>query len=471
MSAVHAGRFAVTRPAAPGPHEPFPAGRPTVLSGWGRTTRSRAQLHQPTSRTDLARLLSGGGPSLLARGGGRAYGDAAQNAGGHVVDLRHLPRSALLDTSTGVLRVDGGATIAETLTRCLPAGWTLPVVPGTSHVTIGGAIAADVHGKNHVTAGSFASCVTSFALHTAGIARTVDRAHTADLFWATVGGMGLTGVISEATLQLERCRSTTFLSRSQRTDDLDATLDSLTAAACSGHAIAWLDPTAAPRRIGRGIVTGSRPTDSDGTAPVLPPRPARAIEWCPPWLTGLGVRAGSGVRWHAAHRAAHDHHEGLAQVLFPLDRLPTWNRQFGRFGLLQWQCAIPAGQEATLARILLAATSYPSRPRLVTLKALGPPSGAPLSFPLEGWTIALDWPAADLALTDELDALDHLVADAGGRIYLAKDARLDPHLVAALYPGLDSWRAVCDEVDPRGVHTSDLARRLNLRPRPARTTR
>ncbi len=412
----------------------------------------------------LARRVDAG-PGAIARGLGRSYGDAAQLAGGRVLDMTGL-RGFELDADAGVVTASAGATIGELLAELVPRGWMLPVVPGTRHVTVGGAIASDVHGKNHPSAGSFGSHLSGIGLLTVD-GEVRDLSPGGQVWAATVGGMGLTGVILWARIRLERVAGDRMAVDTDRVSCLEDALALLAAPAAARHRIAWLDLLGA--KPGRGIVTRSEhmPSAED-------PAPAAAAggsgtftvpeRWPSGVLRAATVRAFNEVRFRRAPRRERGRPHPLGPHLFPLDALEAWPRLYGQDGLLQYQCAVPTGQERALEEVIAGLSKARVPAFLATLKALGPASGAPLSFPLAGWTLAVDLPRRAAGVEGVLEALDRVVAEAGGRVYLTKDARLRPDAVAAMYPGLGGWRTARDAVDPEGVWRSDLALRTGLIP-------
>jgi decaprenylphospho-beta-D-ribofuranose 2-oxidase len=516
-----------------------------LLSGWGRTAPSRARLLRPRTAEEVAEALAAsprarGG--AIARGAGRSYGDAAQNGGGTVLDATGLCGPLQLDATglcgplqldaTGLcgplqldaaharLRVGAGRTLAEVLAHLAAHGLTLPVVPGTRHLTVGGALAADVHGKNHLRDGSFGAHVESLVLCTpADGPRLLDAEHDGDLFDATLGGMGLTGVVCEAVLALTPLRSATAVADVRRLDTLEQALAGLVAAP-HRYAIAWVDLLSGGAAFGRSVLTLSEEGPGDGlvggtglageagpvgraelggeAGPAGPgptePEPARARRWGrsvhrrgaagathrvrPPFaprprltvprrfpgglLRPAAVRAFNAAHWRAAPRDGHGRRLSMGAQLFPLDALGEWSRLYGPQGLVQYQFVVPRGAEETLLRAvrLLRARRQPMY--LAVLKRFGPARGGPLSFPLEGLTLAVDLPAAAEGLHRALDEADELVASAGGRVYLAKDSRLRAATLAAMYPGLERLRELRERVDPDGVLRSDMGRRLGL---------
>jgi decaprenylphospho-beta-D-ribofuranose 2-oxidase len=392
---------------------------------------------------------------------GRSYGDAAQLSGGLAIDTTLLKRMDL-DAHAGTVTAQAGITIKELLDALLPLGWMVPVVPGTQHVSVGGAIAGDIHGKNHGTAGTFGSHVEALTLLTAdGQLRELAPGSPDGLFEATLGGMGLTGVITQARIRLRPVSGTLLAVDSDRVASLDAALAALQAPG-GPHRVAWLD-LLCPRP-GRGIVTRAEHMDAQSTSarPTVKPRAAVPRGWPSGALRPSTVRAFNAVRYRSVPRRERGHPESIGRHMFPLDSLDAWPRLYGPRGLLQYQLVVPSGSEKVLEVVIerLRLARVPCY--LAVLKDFGPANAAPLSFPMEGWTLALDMPRAAPGLDRLLDALDELVAEAGGRVYLSKDARLRPGAVKAMYPRLEEWRRIRAEADPAGLWRSDLALRTSL---------
>ncbi|HEX9315192.1 MAG TPA: FAD-binding oxidoreductase [Actinomycetota bacterium] len=445
--------------------------RREVLTGWGRTARSAAEVVRPADAGSVAAALASPGPrGAIARGLGRSYGDAAQNAGGTVVATASLDHIAWSDEGAGLLAVGAGTSLGAILRALVPRGWFVPVSPGTRSVSVGGAIAADVHGKNHHADGSFASHVTSLTLATPVGTREVSRNADPDLFWATAGGMGLTGVILGATVRMLPVETSRVRVVTDRAADLDDVMARMSSSdGDHRYSVAWIDCLASGRNLGRSVLTRgdhARVDELPAAARRDPLRFNAATRLSvPAFLPGLVNRTTVRLFNEAWFRKARAHAttiEPISGFFHPLDALRGWNHLYGPGGFVQYQFVVPFGAEAVVKAALqrLSALRLPSF--LGVLKRFGPADPGPLSFPMPGWTLALDLPARLGGLAQVLDALDELVAGAGGRVYLAKDGRLRPDLLARMYPRLGEWMAVRDRVDPDGVLQSDLARRLGL---------
>lgn len=443
-----------------------------TLQGWGRTAPSTAQVLTPRSADDVAAAVSAAGPrGIIARGLGRSYGDPAQNAGGAVLDMTGLARIHSIDPDTGLAVVDGGVSLDALMRAALPHGLWVPVLPGTRQVTVGGAIGADVHGKNHHTKGSFGNHVPWLELVTAD--GSVRRLTPADeLFWATVGGMGLTGVVVRAAVQLHRTESAYFVVDTDRTRDLDELMALLTDGSDDryGYSAAWFDTTTTGAALGRAVLTrGSLATldelPADKRADPLRFDAPQLLTFPDAFPNGLAnrlsLRAFSELWYRKAPRRQRGAIQNITAFYQVLDLFGDWNRVYGSRGFLQYQFAVPFGAEDTFRRIVETIAASPHASGLNVLKRFGAGNAAPLSFPQPGWTICCDFPIAP-GLHRLCDALDELVHGAGGRLYLAKESRASAATIRRGYPRFDEWRAVRDAADPAGVFTSDMARRLEL---------
>ena len=451
------------------------------LTGWGRTAPTVATVVPVTSYDDAVAAVTGADTrGVLARGLGRAYRDAAQNAGGTVLDLTRLARIHSVDNGDAstvntvpTVRCDAGVSLDTLMRTLLPFGLWLPVVPGTRQVTVGGAIAADVHGKNHHVEGSFGDHLVSLDLLTAdGFVWTLGPdGPDPELFWATVGGMGLTGVVLGATIRCKRVETAYFLVDTERTEDLAGLMDRLAADDDKyTYSVAWFDSVATGRHLGRAVLTRGWSASYDDLPAKLrrdplrfdAPQLAAVPDLFPSGLLNrVTARAFNELWYRKAPRQRYGEVQNITRFFHPLDVVADWNRVYGRRGFCQYQFVVPFGAEDAFT----AAVDLIARSGLVSclnvLKRFGPGNPAPLSFPTPGWTLAVDLP-----VTPGLDALcrslDDLVLSAGGRVYLAKDSRLDAQSLRHMYPHLDHFLEVRRRADPSGVFRSDLSRRLAL---------
>ncbi|WP_434595445.1 FAD-binding protein [Streptomyces sp. A5-4] len=445
------------------------------VTGWGRTAPTTTRLVRPRSYEEAAAAVRAcgqlGARGGIARGLGRAYGDAAQNAGGSVLDMTALNRVHTVDARTGVVVCEAGVSLHRLMEVLLPLGWFVPVTPGTRYVTVGGAIGADIHGKNHHGSGSFCRHVLSFELLTAdGEVRTVPAG--TGLFDATAGAMGLTGVILAATIQLLPIESSLMSVDTERAADLDDLMARLTATDDQyRYSVAWIDLLARGAAMGRSVLTRGEHAPLDALpararrAPLAfrPGRLPAAPAFVPEGLLGRSSVGLFNELWYRrAPRSRVGELQKLSAFFHPLDGVPHWNRIYGRGGFVQYQFVVGYGQEETLRRIVRRISGRGCPSFLAVLKRFGDGDPGWLSFPLPGWTLALDIPANMPGLGAFLDELDEEVAGADGRVYLAKDSRLRPEMLARMYPRLAEFRALRAELDPRSVFTSDLARRLSL---------
>jgi FAD/FMN-containing dehydrogenase len=436
---------------------------PELVAGWGRHPVRPGLVWRPES----LQALPAGAP-LLPRGLGRSYGDAAVPAseGTRVIATAGADRIIDFDPATGRLACEAGLSLAEILRVFLPRGWFPPVTPGTRFVTVGGCVAADVHGKNHHRDGCFGRFVEHVRLRVAdGSDVRAGPTVEPELFLATVGGMGLTGLIVEVAFRLAPVESPWIVAESIAVPELDAMLDGLrTSARDWPYTVGWIDGLARGRALGRGILIRGRHARADEAGARRAPR-ARALGVpfdAPPWLLCSALMRVFNAVYYRRHGAGVDRRLVFHEPFFyPLDAVRDWNRLYGPRGFLQYQCVVPrAAGAGAVARLLERLAAAGAASFLAVIKDCGPASDAYLSFPMEGTTLALDLPyrgAATEALVHELNAL---VIGAGGRIYLAKDAVTRAEDFARMVPRLAEWQAVRDRWDPGRRFRSALSVRL-----------
>ncbi len=450
------------------------------LMGWGRTAPSVAQvLSTPDVELiakEVARAADGPTRGVIARGCGRSYGDNAQNGGGLVVDMTALHNIHSINADTGLVDVDGGVNLDQLMKAALPCGLWVPVLPGTRQVTIGGAIACDIHGKNHHSAGSFGNHVRSMELLTAnGQVRTIrpdspDPEDTA-LFWATVGGNGLTGIILRATIAMTPTETAYFIADGDVTQTLDETIAFHRDGSESRYTYssAWFDAISAPPKLGRAAISRGSLAKLDQLPPKLQKNPLKfdapqlltLPDVFPNGLANKYTFGPIGELWYRKSGTYRDKVQNLTQFYHPLDMFGEWNRAYGPSGFGQYQFVVPTEAVDEFKNIIVDIQRSGHYSFLNVFKLFGPGNQAPLSFPIPGWNVCVDFPIK-AGLNEFLNDLDRRVLEFGGRLYTAKDSRTTAEMFHAMYPRIDEWIAVRRKVDPEGLFTSDMARRLEL---------
>lgn len=402
----------------------------TRLSGWGRNPEADCRVRTARSADDVARALSEG--PLIPRGNGRSYGDPALSRG-LTLSMTGLDRMLSFDEGTGQLVAEAGVLLADIIATFLPRGWFPAVTPGTKFITLGGAIAADVHGKNHHVSGSFRSCVDWVEVMDApGNLRRIDRLADPEEFDAVCGTMGLTGVILRAAIRLQPVETGWIVQKLIPADSVGAAIDAFEANLDVPYSVAWIDCIGHPPRLGRSLVMlGRHATLAD--LPVrrrrTPFRTPRRLPLVVPFdLPALALNPVTLRLFNAVYFDIERRKEGVSLIdwdryFYPLDSIAHWNRIYGRRGFYQFQCALPLdAARGALVRMLDEISEVGTGSFLSVLKRFGKGTGR-FSFPFEGYTLALDFPASDLSRA-LIDRLDRITLDHGGRFYLAKDARL-----------------------------------------------
>ncbi|RAI43024.1 FAD-binding oxidoreductase [Rhodoplanes roseus] len=418
------------------------------MSAWGRLSRAPHEVTRPPFLDDAAALIrtSGApGTSRLVRGLGRSYGDVCLNAGGPLVVTDRLDRFQSLDLAAGRVRAEAGMSLDRLLRVIVPRGWFVPVTPGTKFVTLGGAVANDVHGKNHETAGSFGAHVDKLGLvRSTGESLTLSRDENAELFAATIGGLGLTGFIAWVEMTLVPIAAARLHTESLAIRDVDDFFRIAEDSRGWPFTVAWVDCLAKGRDLGRGLFMRGRWAETGDLDVHRPPRLGFAPELPGVLLNSLSMRAFNALyrKRPFAVGACTQHYDPF---FYPLDALANWNRLYGKRGFYQHQCVVPfPAARDTVVRLLETTAAQGQGSFLAVLKLLGESrSGGVLSFPMPGATLALDFPNKGESTRRLLATLSEIVLAAGGRLYPAKDAVMTPEMFRAGYPDwrrLEAWR-------------------------------
>lgn len=439
-----------------------------MLSGWGRYPVLEAEVHAPRSLAELQDVVQAR-ESLIARGNGRAYGDSAINAAG-TIETRHLNHMLSFNADTGQLIAEPGVLLGDIIAAFLPRGWFLLVTPGTKFVTIGGAIAADVHGKNHHKDGSFRSCVDWIdVMDATGSVTRCSRTENPALFEHTLGGMGLTGIITRAAIRLRPVETAWIEQVRHPAPNLKSAMNLFEANLDATYSVAWIDCLATGRNMGRSLVVlGEHARLSDLSAKQreapfdLPRKPRHRMPFDLPAfaLNGLTMRAFNALYYRAGSRQS----RGLVDwdtYFYPLDAILEWNRIYGRKGFAQFQCVLPLqASEAGLAALLKTVSKAGTGSFLAVLKRFGAQDSV-FSFPMEGYTLALDFPINTKTL-HLFTELDRITLAHGGRFYLAKDARMSAETFAASDARVAAFRAQRKDRNWREAFASAQSQRLGL---------
>ena len=437
------------------------------ISGWGRYPVQTCELERPERYADLRPTTD----TVIARGQGRSYGDASLNENGRVLLTERIDRMLELDVKQGILRAEAGVTLADILPVIVKQGWFLPVTPGTKFVSLGGCVASDVHGKNHHHDGGFGDHVLGIELILAdGSQKTCSATENADLFWATVGGMGLTGIIGEVTLKLIPIQTAKMVVSHHAANNLEHLFQLLQDPALDDrYSVAWIDCLASGENLGRGIAMfGHHASSAEFSANNPLSTKARRTKSLPfdfpSWaLNPLSIKAFNKLYYYREGRKTEPFLADYDSYFYPLDAIGQWNRMYGKRGFVQYQCVIPQATALEGITALLKELSGSRRSSfLAVLKRFGAEGKGLLSFPMPGYTLALDLPIRDKGLFSLLEKLDHIVLQHGGRVYLAKDARISAESFRSMYPRYAEWLKVKQSIDPGNRFSSSLARRLGI---------
>ena len=440
------------------------------LSGWGRYPRRLSTVTRPEQTSEAVPPASG---PMIVRGQGRSYNNAAMSQDGLVMLSERLDRVIAFDETSGLLRAEAGTTLAKVLDEFIPRGWFPPVTPGTKFVSLGGCVAFDVHGKNHHRDGTFGTHVADLEIVLAdGNRRRCSPQQDAELFWATVGGMGLTGIISEISVRLRPIESAYMVVEHRRASDLDDLLGMLEEHRLDDHyTVAWIDCLARDRSMGRGVfMRGHHAETAELRGKVEEPlRLKRRRRFNLPFDFPSGILnslTGSAFNQFYYWSQGKRHEPFLTDYdsfFYPLDIVSNWNRVYGARGFVQFQCVFPTDTARRGLRMLLEALVHSRRASFLgVLKRFGPEGAGLFSFPIEGYTLAIDLPVTDPQLFSFLDRLDEIVMEHGGRVYLAKNPHLKPEIFRAMYPRVREWERIKEKIDPANRFSSDLSRMLEL---------
>jgi len=447
---------------------------PTQLSGWGLTAPSNAFLGHVRPDEIASAINSPSERGVIMRGLGRSYGDPAQNSGGRVLTLDTPLSEVRVDEVAGTVWAGAGVSLHDLLLLLVPLGFFVPVTPGTRFVSVGGAVASDIHGKNHHLEGSFGNHVEEIELLIAdGSVRIVSPVQDPEIFWATVGGMGLTGVILNVRFRLLRIESSQCVVSTRRCEDIDSLMAIMAESDDDyRYSVAWTDLLATGRHLGRSVLWRGDHAKIDELDPASRRNPLlyepRHLISIPPvvpspgFVNPLTSRLFSEFWFRRAPQRRDGEIKSIAAFFHPLDSIGRWNQLYGRAGFVQYQFVVPFSQGETLKRVVERFAQAKVASPLVVLKRFGAANQGYLSFPMPGWTLTVDIPAGIAELASLLHEIDEMVLSAGGRHYLAKDAHMTAETFRRGYPRLGEWQSIQKQIDPQGRWQSDQARRLSL---------
>ena len=462
-----------------------------TLTGWGRTAPTTAEVLSTQDVDQIAAAVArvaddnADKPShlqrgVIARGMGRSYGDPAMNAGGLVIDMQQLNTIHSINPDTALVDVDAGVTLDQLMKAALPYGLWVPVLPGTRQVTIGGAIGPDIHGKNHHSAGSFGNHVRSMELLVADgrvLHLTPEGSEDdpeGELFWATVGGMGLTGIILRATIEMTKTETAYFIADGDMTHSLDETIAFHSDGSEHNftYSSAWFDAISPEPKLGRAAISRGSLATLDQLKEYAPKLAKDPLKFKAPQLMTVPdifpsftmnklSMVAIGELWWLKSGEYRNQVQNLTQFYQPLDLIGEWNRGYGSKGFLQYQFVVPTEAVEPFKEIIRDIQASGHYSALNVFKLFGESNKAPLSYPMPGWNVCVDFPIKP-GLGAFLDDLDRRVMEFGGRLYLAKESRTSAENFHKMYPGLPGWLATRKRIDPTGVFASDMSRRLEL---------
>ncbi len=445
-----------------------------VVSGWGLTNKVSIKIYRPENNLQIQDLISNiESRSLITRGLGRSYGDAAQLKDSFALDLKAF-KEINLDIASQTVTVGAGVSFAELLKEIIPAGFFLPVSPGTKNVTVGGAIACDVHGKNHHIDGSFGNHVKEIEIIDGNSILHKLNSDSNDslknkFFWATIGGMGLTGVVVKAKFSLIPISSSFIKVDTKKFDNLKELMEAMIVADKKyRYSVAWVDILS---KRGRGILTCGNHADKNELTLELKETPLsfekksliKAPDFFPRGIINqFTIKLFNEAWFRKAPNEKINELQHIEQYFYPLDGINNWNNLYGPKGFLQYQFVIPDESSFLISEVIENFKKINASSFLTVLKRFGPSNKGMISFPKPGWTLAIDIPSGLPELYFTLDKLDDLIASHHGRIYLAKDSRMSQDIFRKTYENYQQWKEIKDYMDPRQVFFSDLSKRLSL---------
>ena len=439
-----------------------------ILSGWGRYPRIDAKLNAPRSEEDLQALVLQG--NSIARGNGRAYGDSAVSAQ-NTVHMRHFNRMLSFDAEQGQLVAEAGVLLADVIDAFLPRGWFSYVTPGTKFVTLGGMIAADVHGKNHHKDGSFGTYVDWIdVLISDGSVQRCSRSENTELFEWTVGGMGLTGIVLRAAIRLRHVSSAWIEQRTLVAENISHAIELFEQSHDATYSVAWIDCLQQGKSMGRSLVILGEHADAvvvpsqyrKTPLHISPKRKLSIPVEFPSWaLNSLSVRAFNALYYWNGKRKRGQQLVDWDSYFYPLDAILGWNKIYGRHGFAQFQCVLPLQTaDAGLRALLSAIANAGAGSFLAVLKRFGTQNSR-FSFPMEGYTLALDFPVNKKTLA-LMERLDSITVEHGGRFYLAKDSRMSRDLFHQSEPRTKDFVSFRSDHAASGAFASAQSHRLGL---------
>ncbi|MGI6458168.1 MAG: FAD-binding oxidoreductase [bacterium] len=439
------------------------------ISNWGNYPIIDANIEEFQAHQRAAEIISNH-EKVIARGLGRCYGDSALSE--NIISTRRFCRFLAFDQDTGILTCESGVSLEEILDLFVPRGWFLPVTPGTKFVTVGGAIASDIHGKNHHVAGAFSNHVISMdVMLPDGTIRTCSKEENSDLFWATCGGMGLTGLILHATFRLVPIQTSFIRQETVKCENLDAIMDAFEQSKNWTYSVAWIDCLAKDSELGRSVLMRGefavpeelRSEKQKKQMLAVPKKFRKTVPFNFPnfVLNSMTVKTFNTLYYGKAPDGVKESIIDYDTFFYPLDSIHNWNRIYGKRGFTQYQFVLPLENSRTgLKEILHTISSSGQGSFLAVLKLFGKQNDL-IAFPQEGYTLALDFPISTTVLA-LLDELDDMVLHYGGHLYLTKDVRMSEYMFKSSYKNSGKFMELKKQFDPQNKFQSLQSRRLGI---------